>query len=93
MTLFCGVRQNCPHRFQRPSVHDVNNVNNVHQGSSAFVPDPGADLDEICLTGETHLYTLPYTQDVITVGSTLCVMKGYGPSAGKTLWIRVVPQP
>ncbi|HHU14451.1 MAG: hypothetical protein PHG74_00420 [Kiritimatiellae bacterium] len=45
------------------------------------------------MTGETHLYTLPYTQDVITVGSTLCVMKGYGPSAGKTLWIRVVPQP
>ncbi|HON47157.1 MAG TPA: hypothetical protein PLZ60_05380 [Kiritimatiellia bacterium] len=65
---------------------------------------PNRDTEQMCLSAYSESvmfwpaeygvhFHRSYTQDVITVGSTLCVMKGYGPSAGKTLWIRVVPQP
>jgi hypothetical protein len=64
---------------------------------------PNRDSGQMCLSAsrESVMFWPPeygvhfrcsHTQEVMAVGRTLCVMKGYGPSAGKSLWIRVTPR-
>jgi hypothetical protein len=52
MALFCSVRQNCPHRFRRPSLHTTSTKSTMStRGAADSDPDsdsdPDPDLDEI----------------------------------------------
>jgi len=74
----------------------------VNSGDTTLYIWPNRDTGQMCLSasGGSMVFWEPkygahfnpvYVADKVIVGNMICLMRGYGPSKDKSLWIKIVP--
>jgi hypothetical protein len=74
----------------------------VGQGDTTLYIWPNRDTGQMCLSASSGSmvfwdskygkhFNPVYVADKLVVGNRICLMKGNGPSKGKSLWVKIVP--